>query len=322
MKRIKLLLVSLFLLINLDLLGQTTIRMNKEGGVFTVPCNVNGLSLKFIFDTGATNVTISLAEAWYMLKNGYLDREDIVGKEYFTDATGDLSAGTKIILRKLCFAGLTLYNVEATIVHELDAPLLLGQSAMIKFGKFQIDPNNGVLVIMNGTNESYNYRSYNNNSDYSSSNVSSEYMKDSETFVVITERANFHSQPNYESVRKAYLVKGEKGNSIEIKSGFAYVIFENSKGQITRGWINLNDISFLNNTSQLRLNYESTFKVEVNKTYFYAEPNNLKRKKAYLVYGERFSSTTTKNGFLYTVFTNSSGTKTTGWIKAIDVTKE
>jgi len=278
--------------------------------------------LKFIFDTGASNVTISLAEALYMMKNGYLDSEDILGREYFTDATGEISAGTKIILRKLDFAGLTLYNVEATIVHELDAPLLLGQSAMIKLGKFQIDPNSGILVIMNGTNESYNYKSYNSNSDYSSSNASSEYVKASETFVVINERANFHSQPNYESVRKAYLVKGEKGNSIEIKNGFAYIIFENLKGQITRGWINLKDISFSNNTSQLKLNNEITFKVEVNKTYFYAEPNILNRKKAYLVYGERFYSETTKNGFLYTIFINSSGIKTTGWIKAIDVIKE
>lgn len=137
--------------------GQSTIQMRKEGGVYTVPCEVNGLKLRFIFDTGASDVSISLTEALFMLKNGYLNSADILGKEYYTDATGSISAGTKIILRKIEFGGMSLYNVEASVVHALSAPLLLGQSAMAKLGQFQIDPNSGSLVIINGTNNSYNY---------------------------------------------------------------------------------------------------------------------------------------------------------------------
>jgi hypothetical protein len=41
---------------NSDIGNKTKISMNKEGGVYVVPCKVNGLPLKFIFDTGASDV--------------------------------------------------------------------------------------------------------------------------------------------------------------------------------------------------------------------------------------------------------------------------
>ena len=154
MKKQFLLVVLILLIGQMNLLfSQTTIIMQKEGGVFTVPCTVNGLKLKFIFDTGASDVSISLTEALFMLENGYLNTEDIFGKQYYTDATGDISVGTKIILREIEFADLKLYNVNASVVSELSAPLLLGQSAISKLGTFQLDPNNGALTILNTTNK-------------------------------------------------------------------------------------------------------------------------------------------------------------------------
>lgn len=155
-------------------LGQTTINMKKENGVFTVPCVVNGLRLRFIFDTGASDVSISMTEALFMLKNDYLDPRDVLGKEYYKDATGEISEGTKIILRKIEFSGLVLYNVEASVVHQLAAPLLLGQSAMAKLGKFQFDPINGTVTILDAANSysSANYTS-STNSNYSKRNPAS-----------------------------------------------------------------------------------------------------------------------------------------------------
>jgi hypothetical protein len=134
-------------------IAQTTITMQKEGGVYVVPCVVNGLKLKFIFDTGASNVTISLTEAIFMLKNDYLDEKDIYGTTYAQLANGEITENTKIVLRKIEFAGLTLMNVEAAVVHELSAPLLLGQTAISKLGKIQLDPENNTLTILNGKRE-------------------------------------------------------------------------------------------------------------------------------------------------------------------------
>lgn len=127
--------------------GQTVLHLNKSGGVYTVPCLVNGLPLEFIFDTGASGVVISLIEASFMLKHGYLSEDDILGSTQHQIADGSVSEGTSIILRKLVIGDIVLYDVEASIVHTLGAPLLLGQSAISRFGRFEIDYYRNELII-------------------------------------------------------------------------------------------------------------------------------------------------------------------------------
>lgn len=133
--------------------GQTTIQMQKAGGVWVVPCKVNGLGLNFIFDTGASDVSISLTEAVFMIKNGYLLEEDIGDRQYFINASGNITEGTQIILRQIEFAGLRLQNVEATVVNNIDAPLLFGQSAISELGEIRADFTNGVLTILKGQSQ-------------------------------------------------------------------------------------------------------------------------------------------------------------------------
>jgi clan AA aspartic protease (TIGR02281 family) len=127
--------------------AQDIIQMEKSGGVYKVPCKINGLGLKFIFDTGASDVSISLSEAVFMVKNGYLNESDFRGTETYRIANGDIAEGTKVILRKVEFGKQTLYNVEASIVHSMDAPLLLGQSVLKRLGKFSVDYSKNALII-------------------------------------------------------------------------------------------------------------------------------------------------------------------------------
>jgi aspartyl protease family protein len=123
------------------------IKLIKKGGVYYVPTKINGVPLEFVYDTGASTVSISLAEAMYLSKNGKLAKSDILGNQYFTDANGDISEGTKIILREIKIGNKTLYNVEASIVHNLKAPLLLGQSALKRFGRIVFDTKNQTLTL-------------------------------------------------------------------------------------------------------------------------------------------------------------------------------
>lgn len=132
--------------------AQDVVKMVKENGVYKIPCKINGLPLKFIFDTGASNVSISLTEALFMLKNGYLKETDIRGTIYYSIANGEIAEGTKINLQKIEVGKQVLYNVEASIVHTSQAPLLFGQSAMERFGKFTMDYSNSNLIIGNTTN--------------------------------------------------------------------------------------------------------------------------------------------------------------------------
>ena len=130
--------------------GQVTVQMTLDHGVYTVPCKVNGLELRFIFDTGASDVSISLTEALFMLKNGYLSPADVHEERGYMDATGRIGIGTRITLRRIEFAGLLLRDVSATVVQELNAPLLLGQSAMRQLGRFELDLAKGLLILKDG----------------------------------------------------------------------------------------------------------------------------------------------------------------------------
>lgn len=124
------------------------IQMKKlSGGVYEVPCTINELPLKFIFDTGASTVSLSSIEANFMLKNGYLTEKDILGKEHFSTATGEIHEGTTIRLRNIKVGDVTLRNVDASVVHNQKAPLLLGQSVLDRFGTITIDNSNSKLII-------------------------------------------------------------------------------------------------------------------------------------------------------------------------------
>ena len=123
------------------------IPFTKAGGVTKVDCTINELPLSFIFDTGASDVTISQVEANFMYKNGYLSNKDVIGKQRYQTADGNISEGTTIILKEIQFAGLTLKNVRASVVKSQNAPLLLGQSVLQRLGKIEIDNSQRILKI-------------------------------------------------------------------------------------------------------------------------------------------------------------------------------
>ena len=123
------------------------IPFTPDGGCVSVKCAINDLPLTFIFDTGASIVSLSQIEANFMLKNGYLKREDFVGSGRFVDANGDVSEGTIVNLRNVDLGGLKLNNVRASVVRNQKAPLLLGQSVLGRLGSIEIDNSGKKLII-------------------------------------------------------------------------------------------------------------------------------------------------------------------------------
>lgn len=123
------------------------ISFTKEGGVCKVKCVINGLPLHFIFDTGATDVSISSVEATFMAKNDFLSSSDIIGKQNYQTADGNITEGTVINLKDVKLGSLHLNNIKASVVRNQAAPLLLGQSVLSKLGKIEIDNTKKVLRI-------------------------------------------------------------------------------------------------------------------------------------------------------------------------------
>lgn len=125
--------------------AQSTIQMEESGGVYKIPCTINGLKLKMIFDPGAANVCISETVALMMLENDYLSPDDIKGTSQSQVADGRIVDHTVITLKKIQIGDKTLTNVDAVVIHGQDAPLLFGQSALKKLGHYSIAGDKLVL---------------------------------------------------------------------------------------------------------------------------------------------------------------------------------
>jgi len=123
------------------------IPFTKEGEVCKVKCSINGLPLYFIFDTGASDVSMSDVEANFMFKNEYLTSQDVEGRQNYMTADGNVVAGTVVNLRNVNFGGVELNNIQASIVKNQRAPLLLGQSVLKRLGKIEIDNEKRILKI-------------------------------------------------------------------------------------------------------------------------------------------------------------------------------
>ena len=119
--------------------GNSSVKMHRENGVYYVPCKINGTEMKFIFDTGASDITMSSTEAIYLYKQGKLSDEDFIGTQKYQIADGSIQEGTVVTLRTVEIGNRTIKNVRASIIHNFEAPLLLGQSALSKFGKISIN---------------------------------------------------------------------------------------------------------------------------------------------------------------------------------------
>lgn len=151
MKRLFLFVVTFILVCNYAF-GQKTIRMEKDGGIYKISCKVNGAPMKMYFDTGASTVSISRATALYLLENDLIGPQDFRGKTQATTADGSISDKMVINLRDIEIAGLHLRDVQATVSYSLNAPLLLGQTAIQRLGKISLQGN--ILTIHTNTSGS------------------------------------------------------------------------------------------------------------------------------------------------------------------------
>ena len=126
--------------------SQEEIKLNKESsGLYTIPCEVNGLKLRFILDTGASDVSISLMEASFMYKNGYLEDDDFLGTAKTLIASGEVQENYVVNLKRIRVGTKVLNDIKAVIVNGLSAPLLLGQTVLSRLGEWSIRGNYLIL---------------------------------------------------------------------------------------------------------------------------------------------------------------------------------
>lgn len=126
----------------------STVKMEKANGIYHVPVVINGvLKISFIFDSGASDVSISSDVALTLIKTGTLNESDFIGSQKYRFADGSTATSKTFIIRELKIGNKTLKNVKASISNSIDSPMLLGQSVLERFGTFTIDNKNHTIKI-------------------------------------------------------------------------------------------------------------------------------------------------------------------------------
>ena len=99
-----------------------------------------------IFDTGASSTCITVAEAQYLCDKGLLSEDDILDIQAYQTADGNINVGLRVVLREIVIGeAICVSNVEALVVEDQQAPLLLGQSVLRNFREVSVDRENKVV---------------------------------------------------------------------------------------------------------------------------------------------------------------------------------
>ena len=133
--------------------SQVVIKMEEDGGVYKIPCVVNGTKIKFVFDTGASAVCLSESMAEYLYDNDYIAAEDFVGRGQSSVADGRIVNNLHLILRDIEIAGLHLRDVESIVIEGQKAPLLLGMTAISKLGRIELNGNQLIIHSAKGVDD-------------------------------------------------------------------------------------------------------------------------------------------------------------------------
>lgn len=119
----------------------------NDGGTFTVSASINGkLTLDFILDTGASDVSIPADVALTLMRTGTLQAQDFVGRQVLVLADGSKLPSPSVRLHSIRVGTIEVNDVTASIVPS-GADLLLGQTFLGRLKSWTLDNNRPALII-------------------------------------------------------------------------------------------------------------------------------------------------------------------------------
>lgn len=124
------------------------IKLKYQNGVYLVPTKLNNvLTMDFVLDLGASDVSISPDIFLVLYRAGTIKDDDFIGQQSYQFADGTTAKSSVFNIKSIQIGDKEIKNVRASISNSLSAPLLLGQSAMKKFGSYRIDNLQKLLII-------------------------------------------------------------------------------------------------------------------------------------------------------------------------------
>jgi len=127
---------------------ESEIKLEKTGGVYEVPVELNDvLKIQMIIDSGASDVFITPDIALALWRSGTLTEDDALSGAYYQLADGSVEENARFRLKSVTIGNRTVTNVICSVSNSIQAPMLLGQSALSKLGQYTFDHERAVLVV-------------------------------------------------------------------------------------------------------------------------------------------------------------------------------
>jgi clan AA aspartic protease (TIGR02281 family) len=121
--------------------------VSDGGGTFAVPVTINNqLTLKFVVDSGASDVSIPTDVVSTLVRTGTISDADFLGSQTYKLADGSTVPSQRFQIRSLKVGSRTLENVTASIA-PIAGQLLLGQSFLRRFESWSIDNGRSALIL-------------------------------------------------------------------------------------------------------------------------------------------------------------------------------
>lgn len=127
--------------------GYTNIPIDVDGNVTYIVAKLNGGDVRFILDTGCSDIQVTLAEFLYLKHMGYVSDSDLGEKVECTYANGDKGECHTLNIRRITIGDIDVDSVKCTVEENVDAPRLLGQSVLQRLGEVSIDYKNKLIKI-------------------------------------------------------------------------------------------------------------------------------------------------------------------------------
>jgi len=132
-----------------DIPPVTSVTMMKksEAGTYVVPVLINNaITLDFVVDSGASDVSIPADVVTTLMRTGTLKQSDFLDQKTYRLADGSTVPSQTFRIRSLKVGNKVIENVNGSVA-SVKGTLLLGQSFLSRFKSWSIDNNKHALVF-------------------------------------------------------------------------------------------------------------------------------------------------------------------------------
>ena len=107
----------------------------------------DALKINMIIDSGASDVFVTADVVSALIKSGTVTEDDDLGVATYTIADGSTVENQRFRLKSVKIGDRVIRNVDASISNSIEAPMLLGQSALEGLGQYSFDYSRGVILL-------------------------------------------------------------------------------------------------------------------------------------------------------------------------------